>query len=187
MGVRFRKSINLGPFRFTISKTGISYSFGAKGLRITKTASGRVRTTASIPGTGVGYVKEKNISNNKKTSFSPRESVKQQNLSPSKGYESADSVYSKSAKSSDQVFSERYEGPLPDAIIDGEDCLQEAARVVIGCGGASPIILQKRMGIGYSHATRLIDKLFELGIVGPYKIGEPRDILFSPDNNGGNL
>lgn len=58
MGMRFRKSLNLGPLRFTMSKSGISTSVGVKGFRVTKTASGRVRTTASIPGTGISYVKD---------------------------------------------------------------------------------------------------------------------------------
>ena len=51
MGFRFRKSKNLGPFRVTVS-------FGGKGARITKTASGKVRTTLSVPGTGISYVTE---------------------------------------------------------------------------------------------------------------------------------
>lgn len=58
MGLRFRKSKKFGPVRITLSKTGISSSVGVKGFRVTKTASGRVRTTASIPGTGISYVKE---------------------------------------------------------------------------------------------------------------------------------
>lgn len=58
MGLRFRKSKNFGPFRVTVSKSGISSSVGVKGFRVTKTAAGRVRTTASIPGTGISYVKE---------------------------------------------------------------------------------------------------------------------------------
>ena len=64
MGLRFRKSVNFGPVRFTVSKSGISKSIGVKGLRVTKTASDRIRTTASIPGTGLSYVKE---SSGKKT------------------------------------------------------------------------------------------------------------------------
>lgn len=58
MGFRFRKSKNLGPFRVTVSKSGVSTSFGGKGARITKTASGKVRTTLSVPGTGISYVTE---------------------------------------------------------------------------------------------------------------------------------
>ena len=58
MGFRFRKSISFGPFRLNFSKSGVGYSFGGKGFRVAKTATGRTRTTASIPGTGVSYVKE---------------------------------------------------------------------------------------------------------------------------------
>ena len=59
MGFRFRKSINLGPIRINLSKSGVGYSVGTKGARITKTAKGSTRTTLSIPGTGISFVKEK--------------------------------------------------------------------------------------------------------------------------------
>ena len=59
MGLRYRKSINLGGgFRINISKSGIGYSWGVKGYRITKTAKGTVRRTVSIPGTGISYSEE---------------------------------------------------------------------------------------------------------------------------------
>lgn len=61
MGFRLRKSINLGGgFRINISKSGIGYSWGIKGIRYTKTSSGKTRTTYSIPGSGLSYVKEEN-------------------------------------------------------------------------------------------------------------------------------
>lgn len=60
MGWRFRKSINLGGgFRINLSKSGIGYSWGVKGFRITQTASGQTRKTYSIPGTGISYVETK--------------------------------------------------------------------------------------------------------------------------------
>lgn len=58
MGFRFRKSVNFGPLRVNLSKSGVGYSVGGKGFRVTKKANGGVRTTASIPGTGISYVKE---------------------------------------------------------------------------------------------------------------------------------
>lgn len=64
MGVRFRKSVNFGPFRMTVSKSGVSTSFGVKGARITKTSSGKVRTTVSIPETGISHVEEMKIEKN---------------------------------------------------------------------------------------------------------------------------
>ncbi|MDD6918303.1 MAG: DUF4236 domain-containing protein [Peptoniphilaceae bacterium] len=59
MGIRFRKSINLGKgFRINMSKTGLGFSWGGKGFRLTKTAKGNIRGTAYIPGTGLSYQKE---------------------------------------------------------------------------------------------------------------------------------
>lgn len=59
MGFRYRKSINLGGgFRVNISKSGVGYSWGVKGYRVTKTAKGTTRRTASIPGTGISFVDE---------------------------------------------------------------------------------------------------------------------------------
>lgn len=58
MGLSFRKSVKVGPLRVNFSKSGVGYSVGGKGFRVTKKANGGVRTTASIPGTGVSYVKD---------------------------------------------------------------------------------------------------------------------------------
>ena len=44
--------------RINFSKSGIGYSWGTKGYRVTQTAKGTVRTTYSIPGTGISYVEE---------------------------------------------------------------------------------------------------------------------------------
>lgn len=69
MGFRFRKSIKLGSgFKINLSKSGIGYSWGIKGFRLTKTAKGKSRATASIPGTGISFstetgTKKKNVYN----------------------------------------------------------------------------------------------------------------------------
>ncbi|MBC3843488.1 DUF4236 domain-containing protein [Streptacidiphilus sp. 4-A2] len=55
MGLSYRKSFKAGPFRVTASKSGISYSAGVKGARVTKRANGKVQTTLSVPGSGVRY------------------------------------------------------------------------------------------------------------------------------------
>lgn len=67
MGLRFRKSVNFGPLRVNFSKSGVGYSVGGKGYRITKTAKGTIRKTASIPGTGISYVEETSLKSNKHT------------------------------------------------------------------------------------------------------------------------
>lgn len=55
MGFRYRKSVKLGPFRATVSKSGVSYSAGVKGARVTKRANGKVQTTLTAPKVGVSY------------------------------------------------------------------------------------------------------------------------------------
>ena len=68
MGLRFRKSINLGGgFRINLSKSGIGYSWGVKGFRLTKTSKGTTRRTATIPGTGISYVSESGKKNRNST------------------------------------------------------------------------------------------------------------------------
>lgn len=42
-------------FRINISKSGIGYSYGIPGARITHSADGRVSSTVGIPGTGLSY------------------------------------------------------------------------------------------------------------------------------------
>lgn len=58
MGMRFRKSFGGKGFRVNVSKSGIGWSVGGKGFRYTQKAGGGSRTTTSIPGTGISYVKD---------------------------------------------------------------------------------------------------------------------------------
>ena len=58
MGFRVRKSFGGKAFRVNISKSGIGYSTGVKGFRVTKKAGGGTRTTSSIPGTGISLVND---------------------------------------------------------------------------------------------------------------------------------
>lgn len=75
MGFRFRKSFGKGPFRINISKSGIGYSIGVKGARITKTAKGTKRTTLSVPGTGLSYVSETSGKRKRKRNRKPSSST----------------------------------------------------------------------------------------------------------------
>ena len=68
MGFRFRKSVNLGGgFKLNLSKSGIGYSWGTKGVRFTKTAKGKSRTTLHIPGTGLSYSTESKAMKHKRS------------------------------------------------------------------------------------------------------------------------
>lgn len=55
VGLSYRKSFKAGPVRVTASRSGISYSAGVKGARVTKRADGRVQASVSVPGTGLRY------------------------------------------------------------------------------------------------------------------------------------
>ncbi|MFO3717345.1 DUF4236 domain-containing protein [Anaerococcus sp. ENR1011] len=89
MGIRYRKSINLGKgFRINMSKTGPGFSWGGKGFRITRTANGNIRGSAYIPGTGIGY--QKDFGN-------PHKKITGNKNKPAKGKnESKDSIFYKS-------------------------------------------------------------------------------------------
>ena len=59
MGLNFRKRINLpGGIRINLSKSGVGFSWGVKGARVTRTANGKTKATLSIPGTGVSYTQD---------------------------------------------------------------------------------------------------------------------------------
>ncbi len=58
MGFRYRKSVNFGPFRINMSKSGVGYSVGGGGFRTGVRSNGRKYTSMSLPGTGISYVKE---------------------------------------------------------------------------------------------------------------------------------
>lgn len=64
---------------------------------------------------------------------------------------------------------------------DSDDDLYEDARaIVIETGKASTSYLQRKLGIGYARAARLIDILEERGVVGPGNGAKPRDVLEKP-------
>lgn len=58
MGLRYRKSVKLGPFRVNLSKSGVGWSVGNKYARYTRKANGGARVTTTLPGTGISHVEE---------------------------------------------------------------------------------------------------------------------------------
>lgn len=61
MGLNFRKSISIGKHsRINLSKSGIGFSTGVKGARVSVGPRG-VRKTVGIPGTGVYYTKQESL------------------------------------------------------------------------------------------------------------------------------
>lgn len=101
-----------------------------------------------------------------------------------------------------EYLKKEYEDELPDTIElsgsiekgnnlfsddltdDKEDDLYEDARqTVIESGKASTSYLQRKLGVGYARAAKLIDMLEERGIVGPGNGAKPRDVLEKPVDN----
>ena len=70
-------------------------------------------------------------------------------------------------------------GSLEDS--GNEDDLYDDARsTVIETGKASTSFLQRKLGVGYARAARLVDMLEERGVVGPGIGAKPRDVLVKP-------
>ncbi len=63
--------------------------------------------------------------------------------------------------------------------IDGDDdeLVPEAVRLVITHQQGSTSLLQRRLKVGYSRASRLMDKLEAMGVVGPFMGSKARDVL----------
>jgi S-DNA-T family DNA segregation ATPase FtsK/SpoIIIE len=60
---------------------------------------------------------------------------------------------------------------------DDDELYEQARQTVIESGKASTSYLQRKLGIGYARAARLIDILEERGVVGPGNGSKARDVL----------
>lgn len=57
--------------------------------------------------------------------------------------------------------------------------LPEAVDIVMKMGSASTSMLQRKMGVGYARAARMVDQLEQQGIVGPPDGSKPRELLMT--------
>jgi DNA segregation ATPase FtsK/SpoIIIE, S-DNA-T family len=68
----------------------------------------------------------------------------------------------------------------------GDDLYEDARSTVIESGKASTSYLQRKLGVGYARAAKLIDMLEERGVVGPGNGAKPREVLEKAiDNTAG--
>lgn len=65
----------------------------------------------------------------------------------------------------------------PESVDLEDPDIKQAVAIVRAENKATTSLLQRRMAIGYAKAARIMDALEELGVVGPYKGGEPREVL----------
>lgn len=69
-------------------------------------------------------------------------------------------------------------GIFNDLSDDGGDELYEQAKAeVLAAGKASTSYIQRKLGVGYSRAAKLIDLLEQKGVVGPANGAKPREVI----------
>ena len=78
---------------------------------------------------------------------------------------------SRMANGTDAIFSSMVETEEDDELYG------QAKQTVIEAGKASTSYLQRKLGVGYARAAKLIDMLEERGVVGPADGAKPRDII----------
>lgn len=60
---------------------------------------------------------------------------------------------------------------------EGDELYPEAKRTVIEAGKASTSYLQRKLGVGYARAAKLIDMLEDRGVIGPADGAKPREVI----------
>jgi S-DNA-T family DNA segregation ATPase FtsK/SpoIIIE len=63
--------------------------------------------------------------------------------------------------------------------MEEDDLYNDAVRAVLAQQLGSASLLQRRLGIGYTRASRLIDMMSDRGIVGPHVGSKAREVLFT--------
>lgn len=78
------------------------------------------------------------------------------------------------SRANDPIFSS-----MGDPMGDDEDdeLYPEAKKTVVEAGKASTSYLQRKLGIGYARAARLMDLLEQRGVIGPADGSKPRDVI----------
>jgi DNA segregation ATPase FtsK/SpoIIIE, S-DNA-T family len=68
---------------------------------------------------------------------------------------------------------------------DWDELFRAAAEVCIQNGGGSTSLLQRRLSIGYGRAARIVDQLFDTGVLGPSDGSKGREVLVTMDELDG--
>lgn len=77
-------------------------------------------------------------------------------------------------RSNDPIFASMNEGFGDD---EDDELYPDAKKTVIEAGKASTSYLQRKLGIGYARAARLMDLLENRGVIGPADGAKPRDVI----------
>lgn len=68
-----------------------------------------------------------------------------------------------------------------DEELEADELLPDAVGVILETGQASVSMLQRKLGLGYARAARIVDEMERKGIVGPYQGSAPRSILITKE------
>ena len=60
---------------------------------------------------------------------------------------------------------------------DADEMVEGAIEMVVQQGTASVSLLQRRLGVGYARAGRLVDMLERMGVVSGHEGSKPRTVL----------
>jgi len=64
-------------------------------------------------------------------------------------------------------------------IKDFDELFGEAGMAIIESGRGSVSLLQRKFGVGYGRASRIIDQLAAAGLLGPFREGKAREIMMT--------
>ncbi|MEK7071198.1 MAG: DNA translocase FtsK, partial [Patescibacteria group bacterium] len=72
------------------------------------------------------------------------------------------------------IFESMFEN---ESLEDEDELYEKAKEEVLKAGKGSTSYLQRRLGVGYSRAAKLIDTLEERGVLGPSNGSKPREVI----------
>lgn len=71
---------------------------------------------------------------------------------------------------------------IPDPLDDIDELFKDAAKIVVLHQQGSVSLLQRKLKIGYNRAGRIVDQLFNAGVVGPYQGSTARDVKITEED-----
>ncbi len=96
-----------------------------------------------------------------------------------KKHSGTDNTYSQDLAEQIERCATGENGVTPDTDDDGDALLPDAINLALELGKISTSMIQRRLGVGYSRAGRIIDQMEARGIISGANGSKPRDVLIS--------
>ncbi|MBQ4247740.1 MAG: DNA translocase FtsK [Ruminococcus sp.] len=79
-----------------------------------------------------------------------------------------------------QVKGASDDGGSDSVVVNADDeLIDQAISIIVQTGQASTSFLQRKLKLGFSRASRIMDEIEEMGIIGPQEGSKPREVLIS--------